>query len=77
MPTTHPRINAVLEPQLFYAVERLAKARGVSLSQEVRDLVKESLELMEDAGWEAIVEDRRKSPGKPVPHAEARRRLGL
>ncbi len=77
MPTTLPRINAVLEPQLYYAVERLAKARGVSLSQEVRDLVKDSLELLEDAGWGAIVEARRKLPGKGISHAEAKRRLGL
>jgi len=77
MPTTNPRINAVLEPPLYKAVQRLAEAEGVSLSQKVRDLVKEALELIEDTGWEAMVTERRKKPGKWISHNDVKRRLKL
>lgn len=77
MATTNPRVNTVLEPALYDAVRRLAKAEGVSMSQKVRDLVKEALELVEDAGWESIVRERRKRPGKWLSHSALRRRLNL
>jgi hypothetical protein len=77
MPTTNPRVNAVLEPPLYEAVERLAKAEGISLSQKVRDLVREALELVEDEGWETIVAERKKKPGRFISHHEVKRRLGL
>jgi (p)ppGpp synthase/HD superfamily hydrolase len=70
MPTMSPRINAVLDPALYRAVERLARADRVSLSQKVRDLIQESVELIEEAGWEAKVAQRRKLPRKWVSHAE-------
>ena len=77
MPTSHPRINTVLEPPLYLAVERLAEAEGVSLSRKVRDLVKEALELVEDAGWERIVAERKKKPGGFISHDEVNRRFKL
>jgi hypothetical protein len=55
----------------------LAKRDGVSLSQKARDLLLEALELIEDAGLEAIVERRRKNPGKSIPLAEVKRRLRI
>jgi len=61
MATKHPRIHAVLEPPLFEAVRKLAARAGVSLSQEVRNLVEDALELMEDAGLEAFAERRRRT----------------
>ena len=75
MPTTHARINTVLEPPLYKAVEQLAHAEGISLSQKVRDLVKEALELVEDAGLDAIVSDRRKRSDKLLSRDEVVRRL--
>jgi hypothetical protein len=55
----------------------LAKKDGVSLSQKARDLLLEALELIEDAGLEAIVERRRKNPGKTIPLAEVKRRFRI
>ncbi len=49
MPTKHPRLNVVLEPPTFRSVERLATRDGVSLSLKARDLIREALELHEDA----------------------------
>ena len=76
MPAASPRINTVLEPVLFRTVARLAKAEGLSLSQVVRDLVKASVEQIEDAGWERLVKQRRR-PCAWVSHADVKRRLKI
>ncbi|MBI2890814.1 MAG: toxin-antitoxin system, antitoxin component [Nitrospirae bacterium] len=79
MPTTAPRINTVLEPPVFHAVSRLARAHGVSLSQVVRDLVVQALELVEDEGLDRLVEGRRRAKRgiRWVSHNELKRRLRL
>jgi sigma54-dependent transcription regulator len=77
MPTTLPRISTVLERPIYDAVAMLAKRDGVSLSQKARDLLIEALELIEDAGLEAIVERRRKNMGKSLPLAEVKRRFRI
>ena len=77
MPTTLPRISTVVERPIYEAVAMLAKKDGVSLSQKARDLLLEALELIEDAGLEAIVERRRKNAGKSVPLAEVKRRFRI
>ena len=77
MSTSSARINTVLEPGLYREVERLARAEGVSLSQKVRDLVRDALEMVEDAGWESIVERRRGKERRDVPFKEVKRRFGI
>ncbi|MFC1808193.1 antitoxin, RHH family protein [Candidatus Omnitrophota bacterium] len=70
MPTNNPRLNVVLEPSLYAAILRLAKKDGVSLSLKARDLIKEALELCEDAYWVKKVEQREKSFKRKnaIPH---------
>ena len=51
MPTKHPRLNIVLEPPILRSVERLAAQEGISLSMKARDLIRQALELHEDAYW--------------------------
>lgn len=79
MPTKQPRINAVLEPPLYDAVRRLAKRNGLSLSQELRELVLRALELIEDDVLAEVAEDRRKrfDRHKALTVEEMRRRLKL
>ena len=77
MPTSLPRISAVVERPIYEAVAMLAKKDGVSLSQKARDLLLEALALIEDTGLEAIVERRRKNPGKSIPLAEVKRRFRI
>ena len=77
MPTTLPRISAVVERPIYEAVAMLAEKDGVSLSQKARDLLLEALELIEDAGLEAIVARRQKRPGKPIPLARVKRRFRI
>jgi len=61
MPTKMPRLNVVLEPPIYFAIVRLAKREGVSLSLKARDLIKEALEFCEDAYWARQAERREKT----------------
>jgi len=70
MPTQLKRINTVLEPPLYREVERLARGDRVSLSQKVRDLVREALDLVEDAGWEKLVAERKRRKTRWLTHEE-------
>ncbi len=56
-----PRIHTVLDPPLYRAVQLLARRNGTSLSQEVRHLVREALEHIEDSALDALAEERRRS----------------
>ena len=56
MPVKNPRINVVFEKPLYNTIERLAAKEGVSLSSEVRDLVKEALEIEEDVALSMFAE---------------------
>ena len=58
MPTTHPRLNVVLEPDIYAGIGRMAQRQGISRSLAARDLLKEALELHEDAFWVAKAEER-------------------
>jgi len=77
MPTMLPRISTVVDRPIYEAIAMLAKKDGVSLSQKARDLLLEALKLIEDAGLEAIVERRRKNPGKTIPLAEVKRHFRI
>ncbi len=61
MTTRSPRVLTVLEQPLYKALERLARIEHVSLSQKVRDLVKEALETNEDAMLLQFAESREKT----------------
>lgn len=76
MPTSHPRINVVLEEPLYRSVSRLAKRDGISLSLKVRDLIRGAMELEEDAYWAKVAEARSKSfdPKKALSHREVWKR---
>lgn len=61
MPTKNPRLNVVLEPNLYKALSKIANREGVSLSLLARDLLKESLELHEDIYWQEVAQKRDKT----------------
>ncbi len=77
MATTLPRIPTVVDRPIYEAVAMLAKRDGVSLSQKARDLLLEALELIEDAGLEAIAGHRLKTSRKSIPLAEVKRRFRI
>ena len=49
MPAVNPRINVVVDKSLYETIHNMAKKRGVSMAMVMRDLVKEAVELREDA----------------------------
>jgi len=61
MPAKNPRINVVFEKPIYSAIEHLAKKEGISMSLKVRDLVKEALELEEDAALSIFAGERERT----------------
>jgi len=58
MPTKNPQINVALEKPIYSQIERMAQQRGLSLSMVTRDLVREALEIHEDAVLVRLAEER-------------------
>ena len=58
MPTKNPRINVSLEKPIYCLIERMAQERGLSLSMVTRDLVREALEIHEDAVLVRVADER-------------------
>jgi hypothetical protein len=61
MPTKNPRVNIVVEPTLYGAMRDLATIQGVSMSTLARDLIREVMELREDAALGALADERMKT----------------
>ena len=61
MPTKNPRLNVVLEPGLYKALNLLAHKEEISLSLLARDLLKKAMELYEDIHWESQASGRDKT----------------
>ena len=57
MLTKNLRINVALEKPIYSIIEKLAEQRGLSLSMVTRDLIREALEIHEDAVLSAVAED--------------------
>ncbi len=61
MPTKNPRVNIVVEPPLYNTMHDLATSKGVSMSTLARDLIREAIELREDAAIGAFADIRMKT----------------
>jgi hypothetical protein len=61
MATTKPRINVALDSESFQSIEALAERRGCSLSEMVRILVLDMLELNEDRALAEAASVRRRT----------------
>ena len=61
MATKLPRLNVVLEPNVFYSIQKLSKKEGLSMSLVARDLLREALTIYEDAYWAREAETREKT----------------
>lgn len=73
MPTKNPRINVILAPRIYADVQTLSKARGLSMSSTVEDLIEDALEIQEDIALAALADERKKSLKKSelIPHKKA------
>lgn len=61
MPSRNPRINVVLDDNLYKNIQFLAQSDGVSLSAKVKDLIQQALEVQEDLYLAAFAEKREKT----------------
>ena len=61
MPTKNPRVNIVVEPTLYSVMHDLATREGISMSTIARDLIREAIDLREDAALAALADRRMKS----------------
>ena len=61
MPTKNPRVNIVVEPPLYSAMQDLAAREGVSMSTVARDLIREAIDLREDVALAALADTRIKT----------------
>lgn len=58
MPSKNPRINIVVDPPVYAQIEQLAERRGISLSMAARDLIRDALEMEEDAALAELASER-------------------
>lgn len=77
MSTNSPRVQTVLDRALYADVKRFARARGVSLSEAARGLIREAVDLHEDSALDGLVGRRRNSwsPNTALTTAEVRARF--
>ena len=70
MATKLPRLNMVLEPRIYRAIQKLSKKEGLSMSLVARDLVREALLIYEDTYWakEAQARERTFKKSKALKH---------
>ena len=61
MPTKNPRINVSVEEPMYRAINALAAREGVSMSSLAHDLMREALELREDAALADLADEREKT----------------
>ncbi len=52
MPAKNPRLNVVLDKEIFEALDNISRKKGISRSLLARDLIKEALEIYEDIYWD-------------------------
>ena len=71
MPTKHPRLNVVLDLDLYKMVEFLAKQEGKSMSVVAKELMEDALEKHEDIRLSEMAMKREKQSKKTVPHDQA------
>ncbi len=70
MPTSKKRINISLPEELEEAVYYLAKRDKVPQATKIVELLKEAIEVEEDAIWAQIAEDRDTPDAEYLSHEE-------
>lgn len=71
MPTKNPRLNVVLDPELYELVEKISKQEDKSMSVVAKELIEDALEKHEDLLLSEIAMKREAKSKKTVPHDKA------
>ena len=64
MPTKNPRINVVLEDDMYQMIRHLAKRDKTTLSRKIKEFVQNSLEELEDRYLAKTADERFKTFNK-------------
>ena len=72
MPAKNPRINIVVDEELYSILKEIAKQKGESVSSLAKKYIEIGLNLVEDVGLSNLVEERLRdfSPEKALSHEE-------
>lgn len=71
MPTKNPRLNVVLDTELYEMVEKLSKQKDKSMSVVAKELIEDALEKHEDLTLSEMVMKRENRSKKTVRHDKA------
>ncbi len=71
MPTKNPRLNVVLDDELYEIIEKIAKQEGKSMSVVAKELMEDALEKHEDMLLSELAMKREAKSKKTVPHDKA------
>ncbi len=71
MPTKNPRLNVVLDAELYEMVEKIAKQEGKSMSVVAKELMEDALEKHEDMLLSEMAMKRETKSKKTIPHDKA------
>ena len=71
MPTKNPRLNVVLDNELYEMIEKIAKQEGKSMSVVAKELMEDALEKHEDLLLSEMAMKREAKSKKTVPHDKA------
>jgi predicted DNA-binding protein len=71
MPTKNPRLNVVLDSDLYDLVEKISKQDDKSMSVVAKELIEEALERHEDLLLSEIAMKRETKSKKTISHDKA------
>lgn len=71
MPTKHPRLNVVLDNDLYEMVEKISQQEDKSMSVVAKELIEDALEKHEDLLLSEIAMKRESKSKKKISHDKA------
>jgi len=71
VPTKNPRLNVVLDSELYDMVEKISKQEDKSMSVVAKELIEDALEKHEDLILSEMAMKRESKSKKTVPHDKA------
>lgn len=71
MPTKNPRLNVVLDPELYDLIEKISKQDDKSMSVVAKELIEDALERHEDLLLSEAAMKRESKSKKLIKHDDA------
>lgn len=71
MPTKNPRLNVVLNDEIYKTIEYIAAQEGKSMSVVAKELLEDAIDKHEDMFLSEFAQQREKQSKKRVSHKDA------